>query len=54
MDIAVFVYNTCVPVVTGDDVGAICKDAAARAQIVNLGSLKGLAHETGRRSTDRH
>ncbi|OBS10591.1 nitrogenase iron-molybdenum cofactor biosynthesis protein NifE [Acidihalobacter prosperus] len=27
---AVFVYNTCVPAVAGDDVGAICKDAAAR------------------------
>jgi nitrogenase molybdenum-cofactor synthesis protein NifE len=27
---AVFVYNTCVPAVTGDDVGAVCKAAQAR------------------------
>jgi nitrogenase molybdenum-cofactor synthesis protein NifE len=27
---AVFVYNTCVPAVTGDDVGAVCKAARER------------------------
>jgi nitrogenase molybdenum-cofactor synthesis protein NifE len=27
---AVFVYNTCVPALVGDDVDAVCKDAAAR------------------------
>ncbi|MEJ2632731.1 MAG: nitrogenase iron-molybdenum cofactor biosynthesis protein NifE [Acidihalobacter sp.] len=27
---AVFVYNTCVPAVTGDDVGAVCKAAQER------------------------
>jgi len=27
---AVFVYNTCVPALVGDDVGAVCRDAAAR------------------------
>ncbi len=27
---AVFVYNTCVPALIGDDVGAVCKAAAAR------------------------
>src|SRR5512142_3002161 len=27
---AVFVYNTCVPALTGDDIGAVCKEAAAR------------------------
>lgn len=27
---AVFVYNTCVPALTGDDVGAVCKAAAER------------------------
>lgn len=27
---AVFVYNTCVPALTGDDVGAVCKAASAR------------------------
>jgi nitrogenase molybdenum-cofactor synthesis protein NifE len=27
---AVFVYNTCVPALVGDDVDAVCKDASAR------------------------
>jgi nitrogenase molybdenum-cofactor synthesis protein NifE len=27
---AVFVYNTCVPALAGDDVDAVCKDASAR------------------------
>jgi len=27
---AVFVYNTCVPALIGDDIGAVCKDAEAR------------------------
>ncbi|BBI99394.1 nitrogenase molybdenum-cofactor biosynthesis protein NifE [Ferrigenium kumadai] len=27
---AVFVYNTCVPALIGDDIGAVCKEAAAR------------------------
>ena len=27
---AVFVYNTCVPALTGDDVEAVCKSAAER------------------------
>ncbi|CRI63712.1 Nitrogenase iron-molybdenum cofactor biosynthesis protein NifE [Thiocapsa sp. KS1] len=27
---AVFVYNTCVPALTGDDVGAVCKEAQKR------------------------
>jgi nitrogenase molybdenum-cofactor synthesis protein NifE len=27
---AVFVYNTCVPALVGDDINAICKSAAER------------------------
>lgn len=39
---AVFVYNTCVPAVTGDDVGAICKNATARANLQS-GGFKGFS-----------
>jgi nitrogenase molybdenum-cofactor synthesis protein NifE len=30
---AVFVYNTCVPALIGDDIGAVCKEAAARFNV---------------------
>src|ERR1035437_10883058 len=39
---AVFVYNTCVPALTGDDIGAVCKGAAEKCGVPGVaGGLGG-------------
>ena len=38
---AVFVYNTCVPALIGDDIGAVCKAAAEKTGIASAGGCPG-------------